>query len=199
MRLRNSRGFSLLEMLTVIAIGFTMAGITFMTMMALFKENHVDQAYDTTLQAVRNTRSLAITQGRRYIMIFTPPGTITVQLWAYGTPVSPPPVTVNTYTLPQDIQFGVQAGFPNPGPDNMGTGATAVTFNNCVVTGTECAIFFPDGSSQDDLGNYNSGIVYMTRTNDTYSSRAVDVFGTTGRVRGWRLYNQGGSNTWVQQ
>jgi hypothetical protein len=32
-----------------------------------------------------------------------------------------------------------------------------------------------------------------------YSSRAIDVFGTTGRIRGWRLYNQGGTNKWVQQ
>ena len=56
-------------------------------------------------------------------------------------------------------------------------------------------MFMPDGSSQDTLGNYNSGVVYLTRPGDLYSSRAVSVFGTTGRVRGWRLLtNQCGSN-----
>ena len=57
----------------------------------------------------------------------------------------------------------------------------------------------PDGSSQDIFGNYNSGILYMTRTNDAYRSRALTVWGTTGRIRGWRIYDQSGVNVWTQQ
>jgi prepilin-type N-terminal cleavage/methylation domain-containing protein len=186
MTLRRNRGFSLLELLITIAIGLTMAGVTFMALMPLFKQNHVDQAYDTTLSVIRNYRNLSITQSKRYILIFTPPGTITVQYWGVGVPVSPAPVTVATFTLPPDIQFGVQAGFPNPGPDSLDTGTTAVTVNNCALV------------SQDDLGNFNSGVFYLTRTGDLYSSRAISIFGTTGRVRGWRLYKQG-VNKWVQQ
>jgi prepilin-type N-terminal cleavage/methylation domain-containing protein len=199
MRLRKQSGFSLLELLIVIAIGLTMAGVTFMSLMPLFKENHVDAAYDTTLSVIRNYRNQSIIQSKRYILIFTAPGTITVQYWGVGVPVSPPPVTVATYTLPPDITFGVQAGFPNPGPDGLGTGTSAVTFNSCALVGTNCVIFYPDGSGQDDLGNFNNGVVYMTRAADMYSSRAVTLFGTTGRVRGWRLYKQSGVNTWVQQ
>jgi prepilin-type N-terminal cleavage/methylation domain-containing protein len=196
---RKTRGFSLLELLITVAIGLTMAGITFMALMPLFKENHVDAAYDTTLSVIRNYRNQSITQSKRYIVMFTAPGTITVQYWGVGVPVSPAPVTVATYTLPPDMQFAVQAGFPNPGPDNFGTGTTAITFNTCALVGQACLIFYPDGSAQDDLGNFNNGVLYMTRNGDMYSSRAIDVFGTTGRIRGWRLYKQGGVNTWVQQ
>jgi len=205
---RKNRGFSLLELLIVIAIGFTMAGVTFMALMPLFKENHVDAAYDTTLSVIRNYRNQAIIQNKRYILLFTAPGTITVQYWGYVPPpaVSPAPVTVATYTLPSDIQFAVQAGFPNPGPDGatFGTGATPVVFNACttVEAGNPCVVFYPDGSAQDDAGNpgnYNNGVVYLTRPGDLYSSRAINIWGTTGRVRGWRLYKQGGVNTWVQQ
>jgi type II secretory pathway pseudopilin PulG len=195
----RSRGFSLLELMIVIAIGFTMTAVTFMAMMPLFKQNHVDTAYDTTLSVMRNYRNQSITNSKRFIIFFTAPGTLTVQRWDYATPVSPAPITVATYTLPTDIQFGVQAGFPNPGPDSFGTGTTAITINNCALVGTNCVIFFPDGSAQDDLGNYNSGVIYLTRPGDTYSSRAVSIFGTTGRIRGWRLYNQSGTNNWVQQ
>jgi hypothetical protein len=60
-------------------------------------------------------------------------------------------------------------------------------------------MFMPDGSSQDILGNWNSGVLYLGQTNNLYSSRALTVFGPTGRIRGWRLYLQGGANTWVQQ
>ena len=198
MTLRKNRGFSLLELLITIAIGLTMAGVTFMALMPLFKQNHVDQAYDTTLSVIRNYRNLSITQSKRYILIFTPPGTITVQYWGVGVPVSPAPVTVATFTLPPDIQFGVQAGFPNPGPDSLDTGTSAVTVNNCALVSQNCLILYPDGSAQDDLGNFNTGVIYLTRTGDVYSSRAVSIFGTTGRVRGWRLYKQG-VNKWVQQ
>jgi prepilin-type N-terminal cleavage/methylation domain-containing protein len=204
---RKSHGFSLLELMIVIAIGLIMAGVTSMALMPLFKQNHVDQAYDTTIGVMRNYRNLAIAQSNRYILTFTAPGTITVQFWGYVAPpaASPAPVTVATYTLPQDIQFAVQAGFPNPGPDGtaFGTGTTPIVFNACTIveSGNPCVVFNPDGSAQDDAGtpgNYNNGVVYITRPGDLYSSRAINVWGATGRIRGWRLYNQSG-NTWVQQ
>jgi prepilin-type N-terminal cleavage/methylation domain-containing protein len=199
---RKNRGFSLLELMIVIAIGLTMAGVTFISLMPLFKENHVDQAYDTTLSVIRSYRNLAITQSNRYILTFTTPGTITVQFWGYSPPpaASPAPVTVATYTLPQDIQFAVQTGFPSAAPDTFGTGVTAIDFDQLMGLGSlNYIVFMPDGSSQDTYGNYNSGILYLTNPTSLYSSRAIDVWGATGRVRGWRLYNQSGINTWVQQ
>jgi len=196
---RENRGFSLLELLITIAIGLTMAGITSMALMPLFKQNHVDAAYDTTMSVIRNYRNQSITQSKRYILTFTAPGTITVQYWGVGVPVSPAPVTVATYSLPQDIQFAVQVGFPGAAPDGFGTGGTAIDFDQGMGLGSQAYIMFmPDGSSQDTLGNFNSGVLYLTRPGDMYSSRAISVFGTTGRIRGWRLYNQGG-NKWVQQ
>jgi prepilin-type N-terminal cleavage/methylation domain-containing protein len=200
MNSRRHRGFSLLEMMIVIFIGFTMAAVTFMALMPMFKSNHVDQAYDTALSALRTYRNLAITQRKRYIITFSTPGTITVQYWGVAVPVSPAPVTVSTFTLPPDVQFQVQAGYPGTGPDSFGSGVTAIDFDQGMGLGSQnYVMFMPDGSSQDTLGNSNSGVVYLSRTGDTYSSRALTVFGSTGRVRGWRLYNLSGVNTWVQQ
>ncbi len=195
---RKNRGFSLLEMLITIAIGLTMAGVTLIALMPLFKQSHVDAAYDTTLSVIRNYRNQSITQSKRYILTFTAPGTITVQYWGVGVPVSPAPVTVATYTLPNDIQFAVQPGFPVAAPDSFGTGTVAIDFDQGILGNQNYIMFMPDGSSQDTLGNFNSGVLYLTRAGDLYSSRAITVFGTTGRVRGWRLYKQG-VNTWVQQ
>src|SRR6059058_1562839 len=70
MTFRKDRGFSLLELLITIAIGITMAGITFIAMMPLFKQNHVDAAYDTTLSVIRNYRNQSIIQSKRYILEF---------------------------------------------------------------------------------------------------------------------------------
>lgn len=199
MKSSANRGFTLLELMITIAIGLIMAGVSFIALMPWFKDNRVNAAYDTTLSVMRNYRSQSITQSKRYILTFTSPGTITVQYWGVGVPVSPAPVTVATFTLPPDVQFAVQSGFPTAAPDSFGTGGTAIDFDQGMGVGSQNYIMFmPDGSSQDTLGNYNSGVLYLTRPGELYSSRAISVFGTTGRVRGWRLVNQG-ANKWVQQ
>lgn len=198
---KKQSGFSLLELMIVISIGLVMAGVSIMALGPLYKENHLDSAYDTTLSVIRTYRSQSITQSKRFIVTFTNPGTITVQYWQYAVPVSPAPVQVAQYTLPSDVTFAVQAGFPAAAPDNFGTGLTAIDFDQGMGLGSQNYIMFmPDGSSQDTLGNYNSGVLYLTQTGGTlYSSRAIDVFGTTGRIRGWRLYSVAGTNTWEQQ
>jgi hypothetical protein len=62
-------------------------------------------------------------------------------------------------------------------------------------------VFMPDGSAQDNLGNLlGSGIVYITRpAGNKYASKAITVWGATGRVRGWYLNQQAGVPIWVQQ
>jgi prepilin-type N-terminal cleavage/methylation domain-containing protein len=209
MRLKpNDRGFSLLELMITLSIIMIMVGVTFIALQPVIKQNDVTNAYDTTLEVIRNYRNQAITKSRRYMITFTPAGggnraTMTVQWLGVGVPVNPPPVTVATYTLPPDIQFATLAGFPTAAgqvPDGFGAGATAIDFDQQMGLGSlNYVMFMPDGSSQDTLGNWNSGIVYMTRAADLYSGRAVTVFGPTGRIRGWRLNSVAGVNTWVQQ
>lgn len=198
---KKGRGFSVIELLIVVVIGMVMAGVSIMALMPLYRQNHVDAGYDTTLSVIRTYRNQAITQSKRYIITFTAPGTITVQFWGTGVPVAPAPVTVATYTLPNDIQYQVQAGFPAAAPDSFGAGLVAIDFDQGMGLGSQNYIMFmPDGSSQDTLGNYNSGVVYLTQTgSNVNTARAVSVFGTTGRVRGWRLDNVAGSNTWTEQ
>src|SRR5579864_8909632 len=54
MTFKEHRGFSLLELMIVIAIGLTLASISFMALQPLLKQGHVDSAYDTTLGAIRS-------------------------------------------------------------------------------------------------------------------------------------------------
>ena len=197
-------------MITV-SIILIMGGVTFLTMQPILQKNHVNTAYETTLEVIRTYRNQAITKSNRYIITFAPgaagppatPGTMTVQFWGTGVPVAPAPVTIATYQLPLDVNFGVLPGFPTSAttvPDGFGAGATALDFDQGMGLGSQNYIMFmPDGSSQDTLGNWNSGVLYLTRATDLYSSRAVTVFGPTGRVRGWRLNNVAGVTTWVQQ
>jgi hypothetical protein len=108
---------------------------------------------------------------------------------------------VITYSVPVDITFAVRAGFPASTPDGFGAGITPIDFGQGLGFGNlNYVVFMPDGSSRDNLGNYNSGVVYLTRASDSiYSSRAITVWGATGRVRGWRLDQKAGVAIWEQQ
>jgi len=208
----KSRGFSLLELMIVVAIGFTISAISVIAMMPLFNRAHIDTAYDITLMALRSTRHLAITQSHQYYVNFIPivgatPAQIqvTYQPPAIGGAALPPIQQVVTYSLPTDINFAVQAGappknVPATAPDGFGAGATPIDFGQGLGGGSlNYVCFMPDGSSQDNLGNYNSGVVYLVRPADTLdSARSITVWGATGRIRGWRLYQQG-APVWVQQ
>ena len=169
---QKARGFSLLEMMIVVAIALIVACITFISLQPMFRQTHVNQAYDTTLMTLRRYRSQAITQRRRYQVQFTAPRTITVWYLGVAVPVNPAPVLVQTLTLPNDIRFAVQAGMPNTAatvPDGFGNGGTAIDFDQGVGAGAQnYVLFMPDGSSQDTLGNLNSGIVYLGRAGDLW-------------------------------
>jgi len=205
LRSRAQGGFSLLELMLTLGIILILSGVTFYSLQPALKQARVTTAYDTTLMALRNTRQLAVTQRKRYIVAFAAPGTITISYWGKGVPVDPAPVVVQTYNLPVDVQFTVIAGQPTAPtavPDGFGGGTTAIDFGQALAIGTQPSVMFmPDGSSQDalGLGYYNSGVVYVGRPGELESMRAVTVFGTTGRVRGWRLAQQAGGPTWVQQ
>ena len=208
---RRQCGFSLLEIMITLTFGLIMAGVTFISLRPLLNQSHMNSAYDTTLMALRNTRNLAITQGHEYYVIFNPagfpPGTIQIQYQppAIGNGASPPLLQVITYAIPPDVTFGVQTGFPANAPDGFGTGANAIDFGQGLAGAPmNYVIFMPDGSSQAGVtgssGAYSSGVVYLTRPGDPiYSSRAVSVWGATGRVRGWRLDQIAGTAKWVQQ
>ena len=207
MALRKHNGFSLLELVITISISLILGGITYMGLQPLLLQNHVNQAYDTTLMVLRNTRNQAITQGHEYYVVFNPAGfpagTIQVEYQppAVGGGALPPLQQVMNYNIPTDTSFAVEPGLPAATPDGFGAGINAIDFGQTLATEPlNYVVFMPDGSAQDGLNNLNSGIVYICRpTGNLYTSKAVTVWGATGRVRGWSLVQQAGAPVWVQQ
>lgn len=208
MTLKRQRGFSLLEMLIVIAIGLTLAGITTMAYVPVMKQQRVTTAYNETLTTIRRARDQAAADMRIYVVQFAQPGTITVTQVGPGVTTCqiPPsgPVLVTT-VLPPDISFQIEPGSPTSPtvapttPDGFGAGLLPIDFDEPTTPGTASICFNPDGSASDTLGNVNSGVIYLGRTGDVYSGRAITLWGTTGRIRGFRLNNVSNVPTWSQQ
>ena len=212
----GARGFSLLEMMIVICVLMIVGGIGFMALQPALKDAKVNQAFESAMMPLRVARQRAIAERKQYIVCYgiaPPPAALTpiaptaqsIQIfrWDVGTALSAA-TQVTAVTLPIDINFQVLPGLPNgPAtvPDGFGSAVTAIDFDQNVAGGgiKNQVMFMPDGSAHDVNGNLNSGIVYVSRNGDLYSSRAITLYGATGRIRGWRLLNSGGGPKWFQQ
>ena len=198
MRPRTASGFSLIEMLGVVSIGLLVSTLAVMSLQPTLKFSRVNNAYNLALTTLRQARDMSVSQRQTYFVTFSnavSPNTITVTQGGTG-------VVVNTYQLPTDVAFAVVSGVPtaaNTTPDGFGSGGTAIDFDQGVAGGNKQVIYFlPDGSAQDVVGNLNNGVIYIARTGELYSSHAITLWGATGRLRGWRLYNNAGSPYWRQ-
>jgi len=211
-------GFSLLEMVIVMALIMVAASVTFVSVQGALRDSRVNGGFDNAFMQLRIARERAISERKRYIVTFgtpAPPLVLTplgapsaksIQVYRWDKPQtgpSPAPVQISTVDLPTDVAFQTISGVPTSSssvPDGFGSGITAVDLDQGVGAGAgNVVMFMPDGSAHDLNGNFNSGIVYIARNSDLSSSRAVTVFGTSGRVRGWRLQQPGGVATWIQQ
>jgi prepilin-type N-terminal cleavage/methylation domain-containing protein len=190
------RGFTLIEAMVVVAIVMVASAMFFMSIQPGLKQTRVNNAYNAVLTTMRRARETSIAERRIYIVTFTAPATMTITQAATG-------IVTNTFTLPSDVSFRAEPGIPNTAaktPDHFGTASLAIDFDQGVALGAKNAVYFqPDGSAQDANSNVNNGVVYIARTGDIYSSRAITLWGSTGRLRGWRLYDVAGVKTWRQQ
>ena len=206
----------MIEMMIVLAMVIIVTGIALINTQGALKDSRVNGAFDTALMQLRLARQRAIEERRRYIVTFGTPAPLTastplgapnaksiqVYRWNSGNP-SPAPVQLSTVDLPTDVGFQAISGVPTSStavPDGFGSGIAGIDFDQGVGAGSSnLVMFMPDGSAHDMLGNANNGILYIARNGDLGSSRAITVFGISGRIRGWHLTLPGGVATWTQQ
>ena len=212
-RSRLTQGFSLLEMVIVMALVVIAASVTFISVQGAIRDQRTNGGFDNAFMQLRLARQRAIAERTRYIVTFgtpapalavTPLGAPTAKsIQVYRWTTTAPPLQISTADLPTDVNFQTIAGIPTGStsvPDGFGSGITPIDFDQGVGPGAgNLVMFMPDGSAHDLAGNFDSGILYIARNGDLASSRAITVFGTSGRVRGWRIQQPGGVATWIQQ
>jgi prepilin-type N-terminal cleavage/methylation domain-containing protein len=192
---RSANGFSLVELLTTVAVVLTAVSIAVLSTSSAVRAAHVEDAYQMILGQLRLARQIAIDKRTVCIVSFAAPGQISLtQAFADGTPV-----TTTTLQLPHDVSFLAITGIPNTPtttPDGEGIGNRAIDFDQVGGGGGAAVYFQPDGSAQDTTGRINDGVVYIAQSGQLMTSRAVTLLGTTGRVRGWRLVKVGAGVAW---
>jgi prepilin-type N-terminal cleavage/methylation domain-containing protein len=199
---KRMRGFSMIEMAIVLALILIVAAVSTMTLQPALKAGRVTEAYNTTLMMMRRGRDISVAQRQIYFVTLNSgvaPNTVTITQGSTGTVIS-------TQSLPTDVSFDVEPGIPvSPvapptTPDGFGVGNPPIEFDQGIVGGVKNVIYFyPDGSAKDVLGNVNNGVVYVARPGEILSSRAITLWGGTGRLRGWHLFPTGATYYWRQQ
>jgi type II secretory pathway pseudopilin PulG len=199
---RKQNGFSMLEMAIAIAVSMILVASVTVTMQTTFRQQLVNDAYNTTLTSLRRARDQAAADMRVYVVTFATPtagngGTITVtQTTAAGA-------ILFVANLPPQVTFHLEPGLPNTiatTPDGFGTAGSIFDFDQppSAAGGSNVIYFQPDGSAQDALGNVNNGVVYLGTPGQMPTCRAVTLWGYTGRIRGWQLVQVAGVWSWVQ-
>lgn len=192
------RGFTIIELLVVIAIGITVSTMAFVLLQNSLNSTRADSALQITLGQIRQVHERAIDERHVYRLTFTSPRTIQTDRIDIAGAITVP-VFIGKIDLPQDISFAIVSGTPSSNtPNGFGSAGTAVDLSLNNSTGISQVYFQADGRVLDSLNRVANGIVYMSRAGELTSTRAVTVFGATGRVKGWKLQQSGSVYSWEQ-
>jgi len=200
MSARKMRGFSVVEMMIVVAIMMIVMGTAFIQIAPALKNAKAETALQTTLGQMRRAHELAVDRRQIYRVTFTAPRTIQLdRVDVDPTTGARTFVLQSTIDLPTDMSFSVVSGIPTAStkvPDGYGNGTIAIDFDRD-FSGSGTDIYFQrDGRALDSSNRLNNGLVYICRSGDFKSCKAVSLMGATGRVKGWRL--NAAANGWIQ-
>jgi prepilin-type N-terminal cleavage/methylation domain-containing protein len=194
------QGFSLIELLVVVAVMSILSGIAIMSTMRPGTTARANNAADAVVNTLRQGRLLAITKRRNVVVSLT--GTNQIQLTVQtlpgeAAPATPIPLVQLNDGIKSGLQFYLFPTLPNTPMGPLGFGNTSAIDLEAVNGGTVgSAIMFSSSGSlvgvggasvanYYTLGNNNpiNATIYIGVQGDTSTARAITVTGATGRVR----------------
>ena len=201
-------GFSIVELSVVVMIILILVSVALVNMVPTVQNSKANAGMELVLGEMRRAHERAIDERRIYRITFVAPNQIQLDLGQVANVASTITGTTPAFTpaqgsltLPAGIQFTCIGGIPTAAgavPDGLGSGANAIDFDLANGGGGTQIYFQPDGRALDGANRLNDGVIYIAQPGNLYSSRAVTLFGSTGRSKGWTLANLSGSPGWTQ-
>ena len=178
--LRNQRGFSIIELLFVIAILGTVAAMAMMVSPAYSQHARAEGGVAQVIDVMRLARELAISQRRNVEIRFIGLNAVQTRRIDIGeNGVQTGTTILRTVELENGVRFRLEPGVPDT-PDLFGM-ASATDFDLVAPW-----MFTSEGTFIGGSGDVTNGTVFLSIPGQPNSVRAVTVMGTTAVVRAWR-------------
>jgi prepilin-type N-terminal cleavage/methylation domain-containing protein len=177
----NQRGFTLLELLIVVAIMGTLAAMAVLVMPNFIRHQKAEAGISQALEVIRNAREIAISQRRNVQIRFT--GTNVIEIVREDiSPVGTTPL--RSVKFENGVRFLRVPGVPDT-PDFFATGPPAQP--GAIAFGPSATrAFTSEGTLIDVNGDVLNGTVFLAIPDQPNSARAISIFGTTALLRTWR-------------
>ena len=182
---RSEAGFTLLEVMVVVALIGTIAAMAIMVSPAFTKKAKADAGISQAMDTLRLARETAISQRRNVRVQFiglTAIRSVREDIGAGG--VITGTTTIRTVELENNMEFRVVSGLPNT-PD--GFSLTYASLNGAVAFGSSpTRMFTSEGNFVNQQGDFLNGTLFLAIPSDRNSARAITIFGPTALIRAWR-------------
>ena len=169
-----------MEILLVAGLLMLVGGFSMMIIGPALEARNVEMAVRTVSTQIQRARQHAVDARRITKVTFSTPGTITVEASQGGTWTA-----VSTAELPGDMELGIDGSVPGaPAPGGSTYPTTQVA--NFGISQESEVFFMPDGSAVNTAGITSNGVVYVAQPSKVETTRAVTLFGSTGRVKRYK-------------
>jgi type II secretory pathway pseudopilin PulG len=200
MAARREAGFSLIEMVVVVALIMIIAAMVVVQMRPIMADADMDAAMRQVIDQIRQAREYSITN-RRYVKIQFPTAlvgaatryeVVLTQMDSLTAGAGAANPVLSTVIIEAPAQYVTFGGVDTP--DAYGN-TSAIEFEGTSGGPVGGMLFQSDGELVDG-STYQpiNGTVFLGVPGTATSARAVTVLGSTGRVRGWK----GTGTAWVQ-
>jgi prepilin-type N-terminal cleavage/methylation domain-containing protein len=171
----TQRGFTLIEVMMVVAILATVAGIAIGVSPAFVQHARAESSIAQAVDVFRSAREVAISQRRNVAITFI--GTNALRTVRMDIP-GPATTTLRTVQLENRMQFMLTPGLPDT-PDLFGN-ADPISFG-----ATNQWMFTSEGTFVDANGDVLNGTLFLGVPDQINSARAISIFGATALIRTW--------------
>lgn len=197
---RREAGFSLIEMVVVVALIIIVSAMALVQMRPILADADLDTATRQVMDQIRQAREYSITN-RRYVKIQFPTvavgaalryEVVLTQMDSLTTGAGTTNPVLSTVIIEAPAQYYSFGGIDTP--DAYGNSAPIV-FEGTSGGPVGGMLFQSDGELVDG-STYQpiNGTVFLGVPGTKTSARAITVLGATGRVRGWK----GTGTLWTQ-
>jgi prepilin-type N-terminal cleavage/methylation domain-containing protein len=178
---KDQRGFTLVELVVVLAVGFTLAGVAVGVTTTVLRATRAEGAAQRLEAFLKRHREMAVSRRRDIEIRFTAPDRVESFVRAIPNPPNPtpPPTPLETLRFETGFRYLLTDGVPDT-PNRFGNDQAVF------VGGVDPVMFASEGAFIDANNNPINATISLGVQGDPLTASAVTILGPTASIERWR-------------